>query len=81
MILAIALGALDRHASQAFLPKVGTVLVYEMEDVRPSENPADVAAKTVSALNLRLNRGWRLQLAQVRALEDNRIEVGVYGND
>jgi SecD/SecF fusion protein len=66
---------------QAFLPKVGTVLVYEMEDLRPSENPAEVAAKTVRALDLRLNPGMRLQLAKVRALPDHRIEVGVYGAD
>lgn len=66
---------------QGFLPNVGTVIVYEMEDVKPTQDAAAMAAKTVDCLNLRLNPGLRLQLAKVRVIEGNRIEVGVYGSD
>jgi SecD/SecF fusion protein len=66
---------------QAFLPKVGTVLVYEIEDVGPGQDAAEIAAKTVRYLDLRLNPGLRHQQAKVRLIEGNRIEVGVYGND
>ena len=66
---------------KSFLPEVGTVLVYEMVDVKPAQDASEAASKTVKALDRRLNPGLRLQLAKVRVIENNRIEVGVYGND
>jgi preprotein translocase subunit SecD len=60
---------------------VGTVLVYEMDDLKSTQDASDVAARTAKALNFRLNRGMRLQLGTVKVVEGNRIEVGVYGDD
>ncbi|MCC6125647.1 MAG: hypothetical protein IT426_11840 [Pirellulales bacterium] len=65
---------------QAFLPKVGTVLVYEMEVAKPPHEAAYAAEKTVAMLDRRLNRGFQRR-ATIRAIGGNRIEVGVYGND
>jgi SecD/SecF fusion protein len=65
---------------QFFTPQVGTVLVYEMKDVKPTQDALEMAAKTVVALNERLNPSY-LRRAKVRVIEGNRIEVGIYGND
>lgn len=59
--------------------RVGTVLVYEIEGIKPSQNPSELAAKAANVLDRRLNDV--IQCARVRVIEGNRIEVGVYGND
>jgi SecD/SecF fusion protein len=66
--------------SQGFSPKIGTVLVYEIEDAKSSRNISQTAKQTIEVLNLRLNRGYN-RLARARRIEGDRIEVGVYGND
>jgi SecD/SecF fusion protein len=66
---------------QDFLPKVGTVLVYEMEDLKSTQDASTITTETAVLLDRRLNAGLRLPLAKVRVIEGNRIEVGVYGND
>jgi SecD/SecF fusion protein len=81
LLLAIASFVVLPWITWCFLPNVGNVLVYEMVDLKPTQDPSDVAAKTAKALNLRLNPGMRRQLATVKVVEGNRIEVGVYGND
>ena len=65
---------------QGFMPKVGTVLVYEMEEVKPRVDAALLAEKTVAAINLRL-KSLPWSLGEARLIEGNRIEVDVYGND
>ena len=55
--------------------------MYCLEDVKPTQKGARLLAeKTVATLNRRLNWGAK-QRAKISQLEDNRIEVGIYGNE
>jgi SecD/SecF fusion protein len=81
ILLVVASVVVLPRLSRSFLPDVGVVLIYEMEGLKPTQDPMATAAETVKALDRRLNPGIRWQRGTVRAIEGNRIEVGIYGSD
>jgi len=58
---------------------VGTVLIYEIEPSHEGDL-ASLRPKLVEAINRRVNTGWGRR-ADVRLLDDGRLEIGVFGNE
>ncbi len=74
-VVLLTTGSCNRYRQQ-----VGVVLIY---DVDPSEQDPDRTAdmdKLVAAIDRRINQG-RSKDGRVRRLDDQRIEIGVFGND
>jgi preprotein translocase subunit SecD len=59
---------------------IGTVLVYEMDGVKPSDDCATLAKSVMSEINIRLCSSGR-SFGKAKVVEGNRIEVDVYGNN
>ena len=78
MLIAVAAFVFFPQIQQSMMPPQGPVLVYEVDPDSPTPVQIVDMDKLAQAIDRRLNTAWN-RLAQVRRLDDRRIEVAVVG--